>query len=112
MVCPYRRPFPEFANLNVFEKPPRSCVFRWNKTVELSLDFPLSAPVSSIDAEMRLNVSLAVLGSPTCAASRSECNRHPNLTEVFSLSSKRRWVGKIIPLQKESGAERVFEHQR
>ncbi len=107
------RPFAELFYLIGLVKRAGILVFRRHQANEFCLYFSgLARNALTVNAEMRVDVRLAVFAAPTRAARRGERNGHPNLSKVLPPSMQGRRVRKVVPLQKVARPKDILEHKR
>ena len=59
----------------------------------------LTLALLAVDAEVRVDVGLAIFRAPACAARRREGDRHPDFPEKLAVLLERWRIGKIVPLK-------------
>src|ERR1039458_3543535 len=110
VVCPHWRPLSELFNLVRLVENPGVLMLRRNKAFERVRDSASVARLLGVvDAEMRIDVGLAVFRPPPPSSGRRESNSHPNLAKVAAISPKRRRVGEIIPFKEVTWAKLVLK---
>src|SRR5690348_5323737 len=89
-----RSPLSQLFHLIRFIKQARVLVFRRNQADKFWLGLYLpgfSRTLRAINAEMRVDMRLAILCPPPCSPRGREGHGHPDLTEIPSAPAQGRW---------------------